>query len=448
MATAAELRQILKEDANGQNLYDHLTQTLMKILVDRPKNAFESFELISAEVKANPLAPEQTLARPLEVIPEQLNAQKTWMDRNAAMLKVPDEPPEDPSVKLQDLLEDAPLFEWGGVSVGRSELFRLQLSMKKFVEKAQLPSDAERVRFVGRISTRSRPYYVLETLTVDELESRDERLQEGRNGANKFEYFVTQVPEACDWVKLPPVTSEQVVKVRQFRRLLTGNLDAAVPSYPPFPGGSERFLLRAILANIVHDTSVSPDGFYDLDTDADPPLVKAAEAEAFNERFPKSSGDLKDVEGGWKHHETPLNLIGRVTALPEETDESGEPVPQESEPAEVNAPLDALKPEQWAVRVSPGGAATSSTSCVVLRSLKWPGAVAVAQGRKYVNVYVGNGLSSAGGQFYSPPLPGVVQIEFVNGLTADGTPQPSLVEQTDVKVDPTPPQPENAENEE
>eukprot|EP01039_Chlorochromonas_danica_P018023 gene18023-21579_t len=95
MATAAELRQILKEDANGQNLYDHLTQTLMKILVDRPKNAFEAFELISAEVKANPLTPEQTLARPLEIVPEQ-------MKRSAAMLKVPDEAPEDSGLKLQD----------------------------------------------------------------------------------------------------------------------------------------------------------------------------------------------------------------------------------------------------------------------------------------------------------------------------------------------------------
>ena len=50
MATAAELKQILKEDKYGKNLYDHLTETLMKILVDRPANAFESFELISAAV--------------------------------------------------------------------------------------------------------------------------------------------------------------------------------------------------------------------------------------------------------------------------------------------------------------------------------------------------------------------------------------------------------------
>jgi hypothetical protein len=73
MATPAELRQLLKEDANGQNLYDHLVQTLMKISVQRPKNAFETFELISAEVKANPLSPDQHLARQPEPNPEQVN---------------------------------------------------------------------------------------------------------------------------------------------------------------------------------------------------------------------------------------------------------------------------------------------------------------------------------------------------------------------------------------
>jgi len=72
MSTAAELKQILKEDANGQNLYDHLTQTLMRILVDRPKNAFESFELISSQVKANPLNPDPEHGRPLPPSTEQV----------------------------------------------------------------------------------------------------------------------------------------------------------------------------------------------------------------------------------------------------------------------------------------------------------------------------------------------------------------------------------------
>jgi hypothetical protein len=72
MATTEELRQILKEDQNGQNLYDHLTQTLMRILIDRPKNAFETFELISANVKSNPLNPDPSHGRPLPLSAEQV----------------------------------------------------------------------------------------------------------------------------------------------------------------------------------------------------------------------------------------------------------------------------------------------------------------------------------------------------------------------------------------
>lgn len=76
MSTTAELRQLLKEDANGQNLYDHLTQTLMRILIERPKNAFEAFELISAEVKGNPLNPDPEHGKPLPMSAEQVREER------------------------------------------------------------------------------------------------------------------------------------------------------------------------------------------------------------------------------------------------------------------------------------------------------------------------------------------------------------------------------------
>ena len=63
MVTASELRQLLKEDSSGKNLYDHLTETLMKILIEKPKNAYDQFELISADVKSNPLNPDPEIGR-------------------------------------------------------------------------------------------------------------------------------------------------------------------------------------------------------------------------------------------------------------------------------------------------------------------------------------------------------------------------------------------------
>ena len=56
---------ILKEDATGRNLYEHLTETLMKIVLERPANAYDSFELISADVKTNPMNPDPEKGRPV-----------------------------------------------------------------------------------------------------------------------------------------------------------------------------------------------------------------------------------------------------------------------------------------------------------------------------------------------------------------------------------------------
>lgn len=134
-------------------------------------------------------------------------------------------------------------------------------------------------------------------------------------------------------------------------------------------------------------------------------------------------------------------LAGRVTAMPEQLDDNGEPIEPE-EPVELTPTLDTVKPENWAFRVCPGGAGVSGNSVVVARSLAWPGAVAVAAGRRYVNIYCGNGVSYDG-KLYSPPTIAPVQTEWVPA--EEGA---ALVEQQDVRVDPTPPKPEGEGEEE
>lgn len=438
MSTAAELRQILKEDASGKNLYDHLTETLMKILIERPKNAYDSFELISADVKENPLSPDPVTGMAVPSSAVELEKQLNWTRKCADLLKVPDEPPEDSGVKIPDLLEDFTLLEWAGVNFGKGEIYRLFLSIKKHGEG--LSADVERLRFVGKITTRGLPYYVIEGVSPEEEEGINESEQEGKSGANRYAYWVTQSLESVQWTKLPNMKQDQVVKARLFKRFLTGNLEAPVPSYPPFDG-TEKNLLRAQIAQIVGSTSISPDGFFDLSED-EPPEVKVAEAEQYNERFPKSSADLKDPEA-WKHHEVELNKLGRVTAMPEQLDDNGDPIEVE-DPVEANPPLDAIKPENWSFRVGPGGSGTSGSSVVVARSLLWPGAIAVASNRKFVNVYVGNAVSFELKPLpYSPPLPGAIQQEW-----APTEESIQLVDNEDVRADPTPPRAEGEEDDE
>ena len=330
-------------------------------------------------------------------------------------------------------MDEANLLEWAGISLGKGETYRLYLSMKQLAQG--LPSDTERLRFFGKMTTRSKPYFIVEGISTDE-EEFDESKQEGKSGANKYSYWVTQSVESGLWVKLPNVTMAQVVAARQFKRFLTGDLNAPVPSYPPFPG-TEKNLLRTQIACIAGATGISPDGFFELDEDGDAPAVKLAEAEALAERFPKPAGDLKDPEA-WKHHETELNKIGRVLAMPEQLDENGEPIEPE-EPVELTQPLDAVKPELWSFRISPGGAGVAEASLVVARSLQWPGAVAVAAGRRFLNVYIGNGVPYSPTQ-YSPPLPRTIQTEWTPAEE-----DPGMIEQADTRADPTPPAAEETE---
>ena len=346
-------------------------------------------------------------------------------------------------MKLPDLLDEANLLEWAGVSIGRYEAHRLFLSMKKLSES--LPGDVGRLRFFGKIFSRGLPYVIVEGLSPEDEEGTDDKLQEGRNGGNKYAYWVARSTDVAveEWVKLPNVTMAQVVVSRKIKRLLSGDIDAPVPSFPPFPG-TERHLLRAIIARIAGATLISPDGFFDMDDESDPPVAKEAEAEALNERFPKSSSDLKEAEG-WKHHEVELNVLGRVLAMPEVLDDEGNPV-EPDEPIEVTAPLKEITPEAWTLRVCPGGSGTTAVSAVSARSLTWPGAVAVAQGRRYVNIYLGHGVMYEPSR-YTPSLPAPVQAEWAPPSEDDPDAGSAVVllEQVDVKVDPTPPVPEGEE---
>jgi hypothetical protein len=57
MASLDEAKQILKRDVNGRSLYDHLSEVLLKVLVDKPADALDSFEHVSAAIKRLALAP-------------------------------------------------------------------------------------------------------------------------------------------------------------------------------------------------------------------------------------------------------------------------------------------------------------------------------------------------------------------------------------------------------
>lgn len=58
MTTLEEAKAFLKKEAaDGTNLYDHLADVLLKILVERPENLHDSFENLSVAVKQQRYVP-------------------------------------------------------------------------------------------------------------------------------------------------------------------------------------------------------------------------------------------------------------------------------------------------------------------------------------------------------------------------------------------------------
>lgn len=375
-----DLKNLLKnskDSANNTNLYDHLTDTFMKILVERSGSSFDNFEKISSHVKENPL--KFSTSNLNDVSDEIKQLKLNWTGKVSALLKVPAEPLAL-DVFCPDLLEDFNLLEWANISIGKSEVYQLNLSIRSLA--ATLPSEAERLRFFGKIFSKTAPYYIVEGLAVDDedAEEIDESKQEGKNGVNKYSYWVSQSvsAKASEWIKLPNASIEQIVLAKNMDRFFSGKLDSTVPNFPPFPGTEKNFL-RAKIAIILGSTAVSPEGFYDLDEDEDVPVAKRADDASMLEKPVKTSSDLKSSEN-WKHHELEINELGRITSLPEV--DGDEPENADATSAEVPKPLDDLKASLWSFRVSPGGAGENDSSNVVARHLEWPGALTIANGKK------------------------------------------------------------------
>ena len=430
MATLEEAKQFLKQDkgGSGTNLYDHLSDVLLKILVEKPADAYDTFEKVSAAVKKSTISPDVATESATDVNDEATTEwvskqQLAWTSTSGALLTKPDEPLEG-GPSYPSLLSDSGLMRWAGIAFGPSETYRLFLSIKAFA--ATLNPDHTAIRFWGRISTRSGYYYIIEGDTCDEVEGDPAEI-EGKQGVNKHTYWVA-TSAASQWTQLPFVTSAQIVAARNLTYYMKGDLSASVPGYPPFPGNEANFLATQIVL-ISSATIICPEGMYEIDTETENDAIGLSEGYE-----PKGTDELKELSA-WSHYESDINAIGRASKLPPTFGEDGEEIENENEP-EILPPLrtvDGDEESSWAIRICPGGSGEGNDGIVVLRSLKYPGAYTIGKTGKFVNVYVGDGVAYKAKPYmvpFAPPL----QKEWAPAEDEEII----LTEAQDVLVDPTP----------
>ncbi|KAF5307476.1 hypothetical protein FQR65_LT06831 [Abscondita terminalis] len=303
----------------GDNLYDHLTDVLNKILAERPQNVIDFFEEYSRKVKEKRFKPLNDHLEDIYVSPKRYMLSKKIMPLLRAptvkILSTAD--PEDEQIcdmSRNNMLQLCYFFEQSGFGLPRHEMFILMLSMRKLIKKEPIAE----IRFWGKIFGLYRNYYILETelteeenakindaleVTLDEIKEDPDNLSkelesiskvqetEGEGpvskvprtlppapeihyqeppepppeplgtGANKKVYYVCNELEGDDWVRLPNVTPLQIRVSRKIKKSFTGMLTQEIITYPHFPGTESNYL-RAQLARISAGTQISPLGFY------------------------------------------------------------------------------------------------------------------------------------------------------------------------------------------
>ncbi|XP_072293371.1 radial spoke head protein 6 homolog A-like [Eucyclogobius newberryi] len=463
------------------NLYDHLTQVLLKIMDERPPDAVDVFEDISREVKRAQFESKQSTLRDMS----EDDPAVTLAEQQRSLFIFPEEQDQEDELlepALPNLTQMAHYLEQIGVGPGRGELQRVFLALRQLVKNNTLP----RCRFWGKILGMESNYIIAEVEYREGEEEEDERSEEEEEeqeqskgeaygerdeekeeteidipqstykpppvvpveapgtGTNKCVYYVSKEP-GFPWTKLPSVTPAQITCARQIRKFFTGRLDAPIMSYPPFPGNEANYL-RAQIARISAGTQVSPLGFYHF-----------KEEEGFEEdELPQDSYEVNPEFEGisaaklskslslWVHHTQHILEQGRCTWVnltikaeelndeEEKVEEPEETAPEPGPPLLTTLAQDAelFHTPPWTLKIS--SSLTPEHAVAYVRSNLWPGAYAYAFGKKFENIYIGWGLKYTGGG-YSPPVPHPPQREYPSGPEITEALDPSVEKEQELQ---------------
>jgi len=399
MATGAtptfeSAKAFMMKDTDGSNLYDHMTQTLLRVLNEQPEDPSKRFSSISNSALQEGFAFKDSDAIAAQKSKHEESARGARRECSTSLISLAGKDNSDDGSSLDDF----ELLELAGISVGGSQGHQLAWSIQDLTALPEVKS----ARFWGKILGTSGDYYIAEATptSVTGYPSSEFDLE---SAANQSNFYVSSSPGGA-WTKLPAVRTSTVDGSRKIKKYLTGKLDAAINSYPKFPG-SEADLLRAQIHRIASAATLAPAGWYNVQDEA----VVAGEQE-----------NVAADALSWVHRHVELAENGRAGAFTTK-DEEGEDVVQ---PHEVNPPLSAMNHgEEDDIFVASTNAAVGTA---MARSLNWPGACSVYKNKRCANIYVGNGLKYSSTP-YSPPSP-----PEVLGQKDDD----DFVEQDDITADP------------
>ena len=346
---------------------------------------------------------------------------------------------------MDDIMSQAKLFEWGGVSFSEEEWFKIQMAMKKLM----LKNDCEYIRFFGKIFGIKSDYYIIQGIQkrysmknpLVHIESR------GNEGINRYTFWVSNsILES--WYELPDITPQQLVASRQFKYHFTGDLNSKVKSFRTFPG-KEMHLLKCQIVRILHSSCIVPKGYLKVSENFKEQLE--GKVTEFDEEYKSPTfEEMKSPEvENWIHEHAYIFPNGKVIDPSIETQVDRMRGIAEDEGYKVKEGegenIKEIDMKYWKVKVvgdqmihNRANGEPITHAVVLVRNTRWPGTLCVWKEEKFANIYVGFGIKAIDSP-YTPTQFGTVDKD-PNDTVEHAEPNPDK--------EPPPPEEEKKEGEE
>lgn len=399
-----QVRALLKKDANGASLHQQLCSIIGKLVEEKPPDALATLETLSRYLKESGFSGARApdTAESIVLDPKTEAAKETWC---ASVNKLTETPMESiGTVKalcsVENFLDNVAMFKWAGVGFGQQTSYQLHLSLRSLA--ASTPG-LSKLRFWGKILGIKNDYFIAEGV-IDGIGEADGDVEARGSGANTFSYWVSTGTNA-PWMQLPLVRPEHIIAARKVKHLMSGDLEADVLTMPFFPG-KEKHFLRAQIARISSSSCLAVAGYLQADDEGGED-GKVTETPDFE--FPPHE-ELTDLSK-WVHSYAFIHKNG-CTKWPNPDnitdDELLKKVERDREDEPPRGPLSEIKEDKpgteegvskdWVIKqmgdkgMYKFNDTNKSYVCTMVKSMRWPGAVTVAQGTKFANLYVGYGF--------------------------------------------------------
>jgi radial spoke head protein 4/6 len=384
--------------ADGNDLYRHLSLVCESLLKDKPLEV--SPDVVaqhSMKVKFENLAwndeprpsPNPGAAVAAAQLASFFRKSKPLADRNGRLLQ--ESAPLN--AEVADFGSHNELLSWAGVGLGRELAGQIAATLPAL---AAAHPEYKSVRFWGRIFGVKRDYFIAEGYLAKHAKPKfskpaqpglwqyaaAKRDVEKVVHHNRYRYHVcNRVGDA--WVLLPDVLYSQIVSAQKIKKLVTGDLGAAVASFPIFPG-TEANYLRAQIARISSESLFAPSGHIVKNDPPEGQEDQTASVDASAEFGEGPGAEALADGGGWTHAYPPIPAEDTVPDAPAEgEEEEAAPLPD----IELGG---AQESEKIACRAS--CPSYDHRPVVHCSSLSWPGALSASCGSAVAMIYLGYGF--------------------------------------------------------